>query len=154
MTNECDIYWDLRLGLPFATASVDRIYSSHFFEHLTFAEGQAVLDESLRVLKPGGSFSVCVPNAALYIEAYAEGRDLPSEYFGWEPAFNRTTRIDALNYVAYMAGEHRYMFDEENLLHILRTKGLVNVSTRDFDPTVDKAERDFESIYAIGYKTA
>jgi hypothetical protein len=51
-----------------------------------------------------------------------------------------------------MAGEHKYMFDQENLLHILTAKGFVNVSARAFDPEIDMQERDFESIYAIGYK--
>ena len=48
-------------------------------------------------------------------------RDIPEDYFGWRPAFNSTTSIDAINYVAYMGGEHKYMFDQENLLHIFRT---------------------------------
>lgn len=153
MSNECDIYWDLRLGMPFPDNSVAKIYSSHLFEHLTYAEAQGLLDECLRVLKPGGSFSIVVPNAQMYIEWYTGAREVPADAFGWLPAYNQTTGIDALNYVAYMAGEHKYMFDQENLLHILRAKGFENVAKREFDPEIDMAERDFESIYAIGYKT-
>lgn len=152
MTHNCDLYWDLRLGIPFENNSVSRIYSSHMFEHLTYAEGQGLLDECMRALKPGGSFSIVVPNAGMYVEGYMGQRVLPEDYFGWEPAYNRTTRIDALNYVAYMAGEHKYMFDQENLLHILNAKGFVNVSARDFDPETDMHERHFESIYAMGFK--
>ena len=152
MSNECDIYWDLRLGMPFPNNSVAKIYSSHLFEHLTYAEGQKLMDECLRVLKPGGSFSIVVPNAQMYIEWYTGAREVPPGAFGWLPGYNQTTGIDALNYVAYMAGEHKYMFDQENLLHILRAKGFENVVKRDFDPETDMAERDFESIYAIGYK--
>ncbi|MDQ5975336.1 MAG: hypothetical protein QG661_2545 [Actinomycetota bacterium] len=152
MTRECDIFWDLRLGLPFPDGRVSRVYSSHFFEHLSFREGQAMLAECLRVLRPGGSFSICVPNAELYIDGYLGRRELPDEWFGWEPAYNQTTRIDALNYIAYMGGEHKYMFDQENLLHILRTSGFVDVAARSFDPQVDMAERDHESIYAIAIR--
>lgn len=152
MSNECDIYWDLRLGMPFPNNSVAKIYSSHLFEHLTYAEGQKLMDECLRVLKPGGSFSIVVPNAQMYIEWYTGAREVPSDAFGRLPGYNQTTGIDALNYVAYMAGEHKYMFDQENLLHILRAKGFDNVAKRDFDPEIDMAERDFESIYAIGHK--
>jgi len=38
----------------------------------------------------------------------------------------QTTQIDCVNHTAYMAGEHKYMFDEENLLYILESsrKGL------------------------------
>jgi hypothetical protein len=44
------------------------------------------------------------------------------------------------------------MFDEENLLYILNSKGFKNVRLRKFDPTLDLNERDFESIYAEGEK--
>lgn len=154
VTHECDIYWDLRMGIPFDDGSVSRIYSSHLFEHLTYVEAQGLLDECLRALKPGGSFSICVPNAGMYIAGYNGEREIPSDYFGWKPAYNNTTRIDALNYVAYMDGEHKYMFDQENLLHILKAKGFERVEQRAFDPQTDLEERDFESIYAIGYKPA
>jgi len=53
----CDVYWDLRRGMPFPDASVAKVYSSHFLEHLTFREGQRFLDECLRTLVPGGAFS-------------------------------------------------------------------------------------------------
>ena len=152
ISHECDLYWDLRFGIPFADNRVDALYSSHMFEHLSYDQGQALLQECLRVLKPGGSFSIVVPNARLYVEHYLGQRDLPDSFFGWTPAYNNTTRIDALNYAAYMAGEHTYMFDPENLLFRLREAGLVDVRQRAFDPETDLAERDYESIYAIGYK--
>ena len=80
-------------------------------------------------------------------------REVPLAFYGWEPAFNNTTAIDAINYVAYMGGEHKYMFDQENLLHILLEAGLTNVSARAMDPETDKPERDYESLYAQGFKS-
>lgn len=154
LTDQCDLYWDLRLGIPFPNASVDQIYSSHLFEHLTFREGQALMRESIRVLKPGGSFSICVPNARIYIEGYLGLRQIPEDFFGWTPAFNQTTAIDAINYVAYMDGEHKYMFDQDNLVGVVETAGFENVQLRSIDPQIDRVERDYESIYAIGYKPA
>lgn len=151
MTGGCDLYWDLRKGIPFPDGTVAKLYSSHFFEHLTYREGQEFLDECLRVLSPGGSFSICVPDARIYIEAYLGQRD-GSKLCGYKPAFNSTTKIDYLNYMAYMDGLHKYMFDEENLLHILHAKGFRNVRTRPFDASLDLKERDFESIYALAEK--
>lgn len=154
MTQNCDIYWDLRNGLPFPNGSVSKIYSSHFFEHLSFKETQGFLTECQRALASGGKFMICVPNARMYLEAYIKGIDLdPGQFFGYKPAYNHTTRIDFVNYVAYMDGEHRYMFDEENLLYILRAKGFKNVHLRPFDPALDLKERDFESIYAEAEKS-
>ena len=68
VSHECDQYWDLRYGIPFANGSVDNVYSSHLFEHLPYPDGQKLLAESMRVLRPGGSFSIVVPNARLYVE--------------------------------------------------------------------------------------
>ena len=150
----CDLYWDLREGIPFADATVDAIYSSHLLEHLAFPDGQALLDECFRALRPGGKISVAVPNARLYIEGYLGHREIPQNYFGWEPALNRTTAIDAVNYVAYMGGEHRYLFDEENLVHRLTLAGFENARSRNFDSELDLAEREYESIDAEGSKSA
>ncbi len=153
MKINCDIYWDLRKGIPFPNESISKIYSSHFLEHLSFKEGQRFLDECMRVLLPGGNFSICVPNARLYIEAYLKYPDRdPNLYFFYKPGYNATTKIDYVNYMAYMDGLHKYMFDEENLIHILKSKGMKNVRLREFDSTLDREDRDFESIYAEAEK--
>lgn len=153
MTKNCDIFWDLRNGIPFPNESVSKIYSSHFFEHLSFKEGQKFLDECLRVLVSKGNFSICVPNARLYLDAYLTNSDLDGNtFFRYKPAYNNTTKIDYINYIAYMEGQHKYMFDEENLVCILKSKGMQNVHLREFDPSLDLKERDSISIYAEAEK--
>jgi len=147
----CDIFWDLRKGIPFPNESVSGIYSSHFFEHLAYKEGQVFLDECLRVLKPSGTFSICVPDAGKYIEGYLK-HELDAKFLGYKPAYNCTTKIDYINYIAYMDGHHKYMFDEENLVHLLQAKGMKNARLRGFDPSLDLKVRAFESIYAIAEK--
>jgi len=153
VTKNSDLYWDLRRGIPFPDESLHKIYSSHFFEHLSFDEIQGFLDECKRVLVPNGEFLICVPNARIYIDAYSKGQSLDANrYFGYTPAYNHTTRIDYVNYTAYMKGAHKYMFDEENVVFILRAKGFRNVRLREFDPHLDLQARDFESIYAQAEK--
>ena len=91
--------------------------------------------------------------AALYIQAYLSGENLSAKnYIFYGPALNNTTKIDYVNYMAYMDGHHNYMFDEENLLFILKAKGFKDVKLRQFDPCMDNKERDFESIYAQAKK--
>lgn len=153
MTAGCDLYWDLRLGIPFLAGSISKIYSSHFLEHLSYGEGQQFLGECLRVLATGGSFLICVPNARYYLEAYVNGTPLDTDVWcAYKPAFNDTTAIDYVNYTAYMGGHHKYMFDPENLLHRLTAAGLRNARLRPFDPALDLIDRDFESIYAEAEK--
>jgi predicted SAM-dependent methyltransferase len=148
----CDLCWDLRNGLPFPDEVIQAVYSSHFLEHLSFKECQELLKECLRVLVPGGSFSVCVPNARLFLEAYVRGEVLQDPFLGYKPAHNRTTRIDYANYVAYMDGAHKYMFDEENLLFVLSLAGFERARLRSFDATVDSSTRAYQSICAEANK--
>jgi predicted SAM-dependent methyltransferase len=149
----CDLYCDLAKGIPFPDQSVSGIYSSHVFEHLTYREAQTLLDECLRVLISGGKFSICVPNARLYLNAYVNNVEISDpRFFEYRPAYNCTTRLDYVNYVAYMDGQHKYMFDEENLVCVLRQKGFNHVRLRDFDKSLDREARDHESLYAEGYK--
>ena len=113
-----------------------------------------MLNECKRVLKPKGTFSICVPNARLYIDAYLNNNskflELKPSFLG--TAYNNTTRIDLVNYIAYMNGFHKYMFDEENILCILKKAGFNNVKPRQYDPETDLQDRDYESLYAIAEK--
>ena len=46
------------------------------------------------------------------------------------------------------------MFDDSNLPSFLRLAGFHDVSLREFQDGLDLHERDYESIYAIGFKPA
>lgn len=62
---------DVRLGLPYATGSVEVAVASHVCEHLhPFWELPGVLREVHRVLMPGGVFRVAVPDLAKLVDAY------------------------------------------------------------------------------------
>jgi predicted SAM-dependent methyltransferase len=64
---EADITWDLNIPLPFPDQSVTKIYSSHVLEHFFYHDLIRLLTECYRVLKPGGSFSACVPDTSIYV---------------------------------------------------------------------------------------
>lgn len=149
----CDLVIDLSKPLPFPDNSVERIYSSHVLEHFFFGGLMQLLSECRRVLKPSGVFSASVPNARIYIEAYAcpEAFD-PALYCRHAPAYNYNSKIDYLNYMAYMDGHHRYMFDEENIIAILGKAGFRNPRLRPFDASIDIKQRDFQSIYVQAEK--
>jgi predicted SAM-dependent methyltransferase len=149
----CDVYWDLREGIPFPENSVSQIYASHLLEHFDSDELLQLLHSCLRVLRSGGTLSVGVPNAKLYMSAYMQDRDLDrGQCFRFERAYKYFSRIDYVNYVAYMAGQHKHMFDEENMVAVLKAAGFRNAQRRDFDASIDPAERRYQSIYAIGEK--
>jgi predicted SAM-dependent methyltransferase len=153
LNRNCDLYWDLNKGLPFPNSTITKIYSSHVFEHFHFEEIQKLLSECLRVLKPGGAFSICVPDAEMFINTYCNKTQLDPMLPIFEPGYSHTgSRIDYINYVAYCGKDHKYMFDRENLVSILKNKGFKNVTLRDFDPSLDLEIRKVESIYAQAEK--
>lgn len=150
ITEKCNIYWDLRNGLPFPDESIDGIYSCHFFEHLNYKNAQSLLKECYRVLKPNGFFSISVPNAKIYIDAYNSGESLEENLFlRYKPAIYSGSMMDLINYIAYMDDQHKYLFDEEDLVDVLKTTGFLNAKLREFDPKLDVEERKPQSIFAV-----
>ena len=148
-----DITHDLQKGIPLPDSSVDRIYTSHMFEHLPFNSLVAFIYECYRVLKSNGELSVCVPNAANYINAYVEKRYFSEKGNGYQPAIIDTgSYIDQVNYIAYMDGQHHYLFDEENLINTIKTSPFRSVYLRKFDADIDLESRDYESIHASAIK--
>lgn len=148
-----DISHDLRKGIPLPDESVDRIYTSHMLEHIPYQALIVFINECWRVLKVGGEFSVSVPNAELFINAYCEKRFFMDPARGYLPAKVDTgSFLDQVNYIAYMGGHHRYMFDEENLLNTMTKAPFSSVVIRDYDAEIDIQARDFVSIYASAIK--
>jgi hypothetical protein len=63
---------DVRRGLPFTGGTFEACYASHVLEHLTPAEGAALLREMCRVLVPGGIARVVVPDLELIVRDYLQ----------------------------------------------------------------------------------
>ena len=55
---------------PLATATVDAIYASHVFEHISVYRCPRVLTECYRILAPGGTIRIIVPDVATSIAHY------------------------------------------------------------------------------------
>jgi predicted SAM-dependent methyltransferase len=149
-----DITLDVADPLPFPPNTVDRIYSSHLLEHLSYPRPMAdFLAECYRILKPAGRFRVAVPNARIWLEGYLKPEQFDAaKYCAYTPAFHYRTRIDFVNYIAYMDGHHHYMFDEDNLLATLAEAGFKDARLAVFDASIDVEAREFESIYAEATK--
>jgi predicted SAM-dependent methyltransferase len=148
-----DIEWNLLNPIPLPEDSVDVIYSSHLLEHLSYKEIINVLNGWFRILKPNGKLMICVPDASHYLRAY-HNPDTIQEFIPdfYQPGFNYHSPIDYINYIAYMDGEHKHLFDQENLHAILQSIGFINVKERLFDPSLDSKGHHWESIYSEAEK--
>ena len=151
MCSGSDIFWDLNLKMPFKDNSFERVYCSHVLEHFKYYDLKKLLKDVYRVLEPGGEFLIAVPNASIYIDAYFGVRSVDS-FPKYDPAVISNKKMDLLNYIFYMDGQHKFMFDEENLTFHLAIAGFYECKLRDFNPELDLKERDYESLYMIGRK--
>jgi predicted SAM-dependent methyltransferase len=149
-----DMQLDLREPLPFPDSCVEAIYSSHVLEHFTYPRPMLdLLRECLRVLKPGGRFIVAVPNAELYLRAYTDAEAFDrGKFCSYDVGLNYENRIDVVTFIAYLAGEHKWLFDRESLPRILENAGFRDCKLREFDASIDLERRRHESIYAVGWK--
>jgi predicted SAM-dependent methyltransferase len=159
--------YDMRRGLPFPDASVRGLFCEHFLEHLDYdEEAPMLLRDCHRVLKPGGVLRIIVPDAEAYLRAYCEdGWDmltrvrplLPGRvdsYFG-----NRyDSKMQAVNMIFRQGTEHKYAYDAETLMALLRRCGFARVEHQSFgrtllqDLNIDLPERATESLYVEGQK--
>ena len=67
---ESIICWDLRRGIPFPDATFDVVYHSHVLEHIDREAAPGFLRECLRVLRPGGTLRVVVPDLERLARTY------------------------------------------------------------------------------------
>jgi len=144
-----DYPFDLRAGLPFPDESVDFIYAEHVLEHFQFKDVMMLLGECKRVMKHGAELKVSVPDARIYLNAYCQANEFDHKAFcTFDAGLNFQLRINYVNYMFYMGGNHRHMFDEESLLFTLKSVGFDGVCVREFDADLDRKLREYESIYA------
>jgi predicted SAM-dependent methyltransferase len=151
--SRADLQLDLRAPWPFPDNSVSYIYSEHLFEHFEFhVEVPHFLREALRVLEPGGFFDVAVPDTVPLLKSYGD----PSAPY-WSIALARgfhpgcQTQLERINYHFRQNGKHKYAWDAETLARALQTAGFTAVAQRDFDPTLDSAQR-LLSLHMVGKK--
>lgn len=71
--------YNLRNGIPYADSSFDVVYHSHLLEHFSKQSAPAFLRECYRVLKPGGTIRIAVPDLERIARAYLEALDNASQ---------------------------------------------------------------------------
>lgn len=67
--------------------TVTHIWSRHFLEHLTFAQGEMWLRSCLEILAPGGEQAICLPNMRFHIQQWQSGTNLAharAGFWGWQ----------------------------------------------------------------------
>ncbi|MBB2205163.1 class I SAM-dependent methyltransferase [Gluconacetobacter takamatsuzukensis] len=116
--------WDLVEDLPLPNACVQYIFSEHFIEHISYSEGQKLLRECKRILKPGGGLRLSTPDLAFLINQYTQGRINEWHDMGWAPS----TPCAMINEGLRLWG-HQYVYDQQDLHRSLALAGFSRIET-------------------------
>jgi predicted SAM-dependent methyltransferase len=164
------VCWDCRKGLPFKDGAVKAIFTEHFVEHLEYpGEVGRFLTECRRCLNEAGVLRIIVPDIEPYLRLYADGdweglaamRPLTQTSDGYKDFWldgSYSTKMEFINALFRQSGEHKYAYDAETLMALLRRSGFSNVTRKDFgvsaDPLMapDTPARRTESLYVEASK--
>ena len=144
--------WDLTTTLPFPSDSLAGIYTEHCLEHITMAQCRKALAEFKRVLKPGGTLRVVVPDGELYLNLYHKAQ---GEVVAFPYQLDGQTPMECVNDV-FMRHGHRFIYDYPTLAKLLAESGFSSIQRASFcegrDPQllIDSPTRACESLYAEG----
>lgn len=136
-----DIYMDATQRFPFNTADIDRIYSHHFIEHITFSKLIKHLSECHRVLRPGGRIRIVTPCLQKMVCYYLKADPALIKHYA------KTMQSPAafLNDEMRMHGEHIFIYDFEMLEKILKHIGFKDIRefnySHSFDPEFKKLDK-------------
>jgi predicted SAM-dependent methyltransferase len=158
-----DICWDATRGLPFDDNSFQGIFTEHCLEHLELKLVDKVLAEFWRVLKPGGTVRLIVPDGELYLRNYVRIEDgeksiqLP---YGETDLFNNIyTPIMSVNRI-FRGHGHLFIFDYSTFKALLSRNNFIDIkkekylSGRNAKLIIDSESRAFESLYVEASKEA
>ena len=119
----CDIWMDLRKGLPFAKQSVDSIYCCHTLEHFFEPNVHRILRECYRILKPGAGMRIVTPDLYKAVQAYLRN---DSSHFSDFPDKRDSIGGKLVNYLL-CRDQHRLIFDFSFWAELLKSEGFVGI---------------------------
>ncbi len=131
---------DLTRPLRFPTAFADAVHASHVLEHLTLDEGQRLLLECHRILKPGGVLRMIVPDLAALVSGYERERHrdpagaaawfLANTGFADYPPPRATWRLPL--WIVRRRHNHAFIYDEPALRRAYENAGFTAIRRRGF----------------------
>lgn len=141
---------DLRFSLNCEDNYWDGVFTEHTLEHLSPQQGQNLLKEILRTLKPGCWARLSVPDLKKYIDYYC-GKESHETFKRWP------TGAEAIWSLTQNYG-HFSVWDSALLSRFLYEAGFVNVKEVNFLEGTDKRiikdseDRSWESLYMEAQK--
>jgi predicted SAM-dependent methyltransferase len=125
----------------FADGSVDLIYSSHSFEYFDRQQAVAVLAEWRRVLKPGGTLRLAVPDFDALLQVYAKTGEI-KRILG--PLYGRM-EIETEDGPTTLY--HKTTYNFASMKELLEENGFADTHRYDWQETIHKDHDDHSQAY-------
>jgi SAM-dependent methyltransferase len=133
--SEVDYVYDAAKKLPFQRSTFDVIYNSHVLEHIPWHKTEDVLKEWCRILKPGGTLEIWVPDAMFVFQELekaeaGESDSIPDDWDVLNPNKNRYLWVNGrLLYGARndYPSWHKALFTEGYLKDLLSKVGFTGI---------------------------
>jgi predicted SAM-dependent methyltransferase len=118
--------------LPFDDCTFDYIFCEHLIEHLKYLDGERLILECYRILKPGGKVRISTPDLRFLLELYSENKtDLQKRYITWAvnsflPEIGIYSEVFVINNF-FRAWGHKFIYDYNTLCSLLNKSGFFNI---------------------------
>ena len=124
----------------FEDNSVDVVYASHLFEHLSLKSAALFMKEAYRCLKQGGVIRIVVPDlykiSKKYIQDYESGNEEASNFIMWAINMHREGQYGNPGLFKKMILEiqgyphqHKFMYDEKSMINLFKISGFNNIAS-------------------------
>lgn len=119
---------DCRKAFKYKNNSVDHILCSHFLEHLFHDQGQFLISEFYRILKPGGTIHIILPDLEKMTREYIKKEDpcAADEFMASILAYEKSgisLRAKILDVTGNYGFHHLWMYDKKSIKKKLEDAG-------------------------------
>jgi predicted SAM-dependent methyltransferase len=123
--------------LPFATASIDALRANHVLEHQSYELVEPTLREWARVMRPGATLDIGVPDARFIAEQWVRGEIDTAEANYWILGGHSDRAahqgVDARGVPRWIWNAHHTLFDAESLRALVSRCGFTDLDIFTYD---------------------
>ncbi len=137
--NDKIVVHDLTKKFPWASSSIDIVYSSHTLEHFSKADGRKFLTDCHRVLRKNGIIRIVVPDLRHEVIEYTEGRIYADDFVeNLGVLYGNSNNSFKRRLLPFLQYPHKCMYDNSRLIEILDEMGFDAVSKVAFDSDIEE----------------